>query len=128
MFGGYTIDYRALLVESGVTPTSGAEQQDVKLYSSNNITINDDLNIGRSFYANCTNLLVAYNGAGSGVNSVEGELILSSPSAWATATPRLRILTNNGAISTANQANLATPAQPIYGDGSTRASSATSAR
>jgi len=110
---GYTFDYRALLVESSVTPTSGSQQQDVMLYSSNNISVYDDLNITRTFFANCTNLLVAYSGNGAGVNSVEGQLNMSSPSTtWAAATPRLQNLTNNGVISTVNQAVFGTTSTP----------------
>ncbi|HTB85330.1 MAG TPA: hypothetical protein VK742_16910 [Candidatus Sulfotelmatobacter sp.] len=109
---GITYDYRALLVSANVQPVNNSLQQDVKFYSSNNVAIYDTLNIFRYFYTSCTNLLLAYNGAGAGVASVDGELNLSSPTLfWANATPRLCNLTNNGAIRTATLANFGNASQ-----------------
>lgn len=108
---GMTFDYRLLLVSSQVTPSSSSYQQDFMLYSSNNIVISDTLNIFRSLSLNCTNLLLTTNGPGA--FSEAGELNLLSPGMfWAASTPRLRCLTNNGAIRTVNSTVFGSAALP----------------
>jgi hypothetical protein len=110
---GITYDYRVLLVRSALTPTSASQQQDFVLYSSNNAVISDVLNIYRTLYLNCTNLLLTTNLPGYGAAGFDGELNLNSPSmSWATSTPRLRTLTNNGAIRTTSQAKFGSAALP----------------
>jgi hypothetical protein len=110
---GINYDYRVLLVESAVFPTSPSQQQDFVLYSSNNVVISDLLNITRTLSLNCTNLLLSTNGVGNGAGSVAGELnLLSSASFWAAATPRLRVLTNNGAIRTMNLTSFGSVSTP----------------
>ena len=110
---GITYDYRVLMVQSALTPTSPSQQQDFVLYSSNNAVISDVLNIYRTLYLNCTNLLLTTNTPGFGAAGFDGELNLGSPSiSWATSTPRLRTLTNNGAIRTASVAKFGSPATP----------------
>lgn len=110
---GITYDYRVLLVRSALTPTSASQQQDFVLYSSNNATISDVLNISRTFYANCTNLLLTTNTPGYGAAAFDGELNLNSTSiSWATSTPRLRKLTNNGAIRTTSVARFGSASTP----------------
>jgi len=112
---GINYDFRALLVESDLNAASGSVQQDVFLYSSNSLVISDTLNIIRNFYANCTNLLLSYNGPGNGADSLAGAVnIYTTNVFWASATPRLLYLTNNGAISTLTLANYGSPAVPYY--------------
>ena len=99
---GVNYDVRILLVASQLSPTTVPFSQDFVLYGSNNVVISDALNITRTFSLNCTNLLLTTNGFGSA--SLEGELNLLNPSfSWATSVPRLRYLTNNGAIRTTGQ-------------------------
>ena len=98
---GITFDYRVEIVGSlspdAVAPTTPAQEKDVMLYGTNNVTISDQLNIYGNFYINCTNLLLTANGDGAA--SPDGELNLNSAAInWSTALPRLSILTNNGAI------------------------------
>ena len=110
---GATWDCRALLVMDTLNPVTAAQQQDFMLYSSNNIVVSDALNISRTLSLNCTNLLVSTNGVGNGSFSLEGELNLNSPTMfWATSLPRLRCLTNNGAIRTMNFTKFGTTALP----------------
>ena len=112
---GITYDYRALLVQSALNPVSASEQQDFVLYSSNNITISDTLTIYRTFFANCTNLFLTQNPPGNNAHSFDGEINLISPSLlWAASTPRLRNLTNNGAIRTLALAKYGSPALPYF--------------
>jgi len=107
---GFTHDYRVLLVQSAITPFSMSQQQDFVLYASNNVVISDSLNVFRTLSINATNLLITTNGAGNGAYSFQGELNLNSSALhWDTSLPRLRNLTNNGAIRTINQA--------LYGSG-----------
>ena len=110
---GVTWDYRALLVMDTLNPVTASRQQDFVLYSSNNVVISDALNISRTLSINCTNLLVTTNGLGNGSFSLDGELNLNSSTMfWATSLPRLRCLTNNGAIRTMNFTKFGTPALP----------------
>jgi len=112
---GINYDYRVLLVESGLNPESSSQQQDVCLYSSNNITISDTLNIFRTCYLNCTNLLLTTNAVGNGAASLDGELNIWDPAMfWASSTPRLCNLTNNGAIRTVTQTKFGSPAMPYF--------------
>jgi hypothetical protein len=112
---GINIDYRVLLVDSALNPVSASQQQDFMLYSSNNITISDALNIYRAFYVNCTNLLLTQNPVGNGSASFDGELNMMTPGiSWAASTPRLRNLTNNGAIRTVTQSKYGSTALPYF--------------
>jgi hypothetical protein len=112
-YPGYNFDFRVLLVASQVSPTTASALQDFVLYSTNNVTISDVLNISRTFSLNCTNLLLTTNGLGNGAASPDGELNLQSTAInWATAAPRLRCLTNNGAIRTAASATFGSPSLP----------------
>jgi hypothetical protein len=94
-----TYDFRVMLVASDVSPTSSSQVSNFGLYNSNNVVLSDALNISSSVYMNCTNLLLTYNGTGTGAGSPEGELIIDyAPFTWINAFPRLRCLTNNGLI------------------------------
>ena len=100
---GINYDYRVMLVSSQLTPTSPSQVANLAVYSSNNVVISDVLNVFSSLALNCTNLLLTTNGIGNGAASFDGELNLNSASMyWAASTPRLRCLTNNGAIRTQN--------------------------
>jgi hypothetical protein len=96
---GFTYEYKVMLVQSSLNPYSTPQQQDVVLYSSNNVVISDQLNLQRKLSLNCTNLLLTTNGFSSGAASFQGELnLFNSSMNWAASTPRLQVLTNNGAI------------------------------
>ncbi|HEV2693743.1 MAG TPA: hypothetical protein VG347_12700 [Verrucomicrobiae bacterium] len=112
---GVNYDFRVLVVDSSLSSVSSAQEQDFMLYSSNNVTISDTLNITRNFFANCTNMLLTQNPPGYGASALDGELNLPSQNiSWSTATPRLRNLTNNGAIRTLTQSFYGSPALPYY--------------
>ena len=112
---GYSYDYRVMLIQSSLSPFTLSQQQDFVLYSSNNAVISDALNISRTLSINATNLLITTNEVGVGAYSFQGELNLNSPAlAWANCLPRLRILTNNGAIRTLSLANYGSAATPYY--------------
>jgi hypothetical protein len=101
---GFTYHYKVMLVQSTLNPFNPPLQQDIVLYSSNNVVISDQLNVLRKLSLNCTNLLVTTNGIGVNAASAQGELNLDNYSlTWAGAVPNLRVLTNNGAIRTWNQ-------------------------
>lgn len=94
---GYTFDYRVLIVGANLSPIASALEKDLILYGTNNVVISDTMNVFGNFSINCTNLLLTTNGPLA--DSLDGELnFLSTPISWATALPRLRCLTNNGAI------------------------------
>ena len=96
-------DFRVLLVASQLVPNTAPQAGNFQAYSSNNVVISDVLNITSNLFLNCTNLLLTTNGIGVGATSPDGELNLSPTTfSWAAATARLRCLTNNGAIRTAN--------------------------
>jgi len=117
---GIQYDFRVLLVNSQVTPTTIPLVQNIALYSSNNVVISDVLNIYNSFSLNCTNLLltsnttgIGNNGSSNGSDSPDGELNLESATiSWANSTPRLRCLTNLGVISTLTSATFGSAATP----------------
>jgi len=100
---GATNYYEVLVVDSTLNPIFQAQQQDVILYASNNLVISDLLGVMRNFYTTATNLLITTNIPGNGSYALDGELNVAPPGfSWASATPNLRTLTNNGAIRTAN--------------------------
>ena len=117
---GITYDFRVMLVNSQVSPTTSPLVQNIALYSSNNVVISDTLNIFNSFSLNCTNLLltsnttgIGNNGSSNGSDSPDGELNLDSATiSWATSTPRLSCLTNLGVISTFTSATFGSAATP----------------
>ena len=110
---GINYDYRVMLVASQLTPTSPSQVANLAVYSTNNVVISDVLNIFGSLALNCTNLLLTTNGLGNGAASIDGELNLnSSTMSWASSVPRLRCLTNNGAIRTMNSTTFGSAIQP----------------
>lgn len=113
---GINYDFRVLLVQSDLQPAATPVQQDVMLYSTNNVIISDVLNITRNFYVNCTNLVTTTNEIASGAASPDGELNLLNATnlTWQSCTPFLRNLTNAGAIRTVSGAVFGTPAVPYF--------------
>jgi hypothetical protein len=101
---GVVYDYRVLLVNSQINPTTSAYVQDLALHGSNSVVIADTFNILRSLYIDSQNLTLTTNGPGNGATSLDGELnllssgIFISPATW----PNMRNVTNNGAIRTMN--------------------------
>jgi hypothetical protein len=79
--------------------------QDLILRGTNSVVISDTFNVMRTLSINAQNLTLTTNGAGNGATSLDGELNLESGNIlWAIAMPKLRNLTNSGAIRTANLA------------------------
>jgi len=94
-----TNDYRVLLVFSSLNAFAPTYVQDLWLHATNTLLISDTFNIFRSLWIDARSLTITTNGPGVGAGAVDGELNLRSPSlSWATSVPRLRYLTNNGAI------------------------------
>jgi len=107
---GATNDYRVLMVNSLLQPTTAAQVQDLILHGTNSIIISDTFNVMRTFTADAQNLTVTTNPPGNGATSLEGELNLNSPTIfWQSSVPNLRYLTNNGAIRMGNSANFGHP-------------------
>jgi hypothetical protein len=98
-------DYRVLIVSSQIAPTTASQVQDLILRGTNSVVISDTFNVMRTLSINAQNLTLTTNGPGNGATSLDGELNLESGNIlWASAMPKLRNLTNNGAIRTANLA------------------------
>jgi len=97
--GTTNYDYRVLLVDSTLFPAATTFVQDVLTRSSNTLVVSDKLNIFRDLSLDAAVLTLTTNGVGVGAGSLAGELNLSAPTfSWAAATPRVRWLTNAGAI------------------------------
>ncbi len=108
-------DFRVLLVNADLNPTNASVVQDCVLYSSNNLVISDVLNIIRTLSLNCTNLTITTNNVGTGAANQRGQILLNSSSLfWSNCVPRLRVLTNNGAIVSQNLANYGGITSPYY--------------
>ncbi len=102
---GITNDYRVLIVSSQLTPTLGAQVNNLVLYDTNSIIISDTFNILGTFSANAQSLTLTTNLPGNGATSFDGELNLDSVGIfWQSSVPNLRFLTNNGAIRMQNLA------------------------
>ena len=111
----YTVtnDYRVFIVVNLAAPGSPSSVWNLFLHDTNSVTISDVYNVLNSFYLNGTSLTLTTNNNGFG--SPCGELNLTGISVnWATATPNLRYLTNNGDILLANNGNFGSAAAP-YG-------------
>ncbi len=94
---GATNDYRVLLVSSQLAPTTPSQVQHLTLHATNSVIISDVFNVIGTFSTDAQNLTLTAN-----VNNpvtLDGELNLQPSSlSWASSTPNLRNLTNNGAI------------------------------
>ncbi len=98
-----TNDYRVLLVESSLTPTSSSQVQTLALNATNNVILSDDLNILDSLSMNSLSLTITSNGISSGASSPVGGVNLENPSIdWSASFPDLLNLTNWGSIVIAN--------------------------
>lgn len=95
------VRYHVLVVDSHLDRKGPAYIQDLSLRSSTNVVIADLVNLSRSLLVETENLTVTTN-----VNDQfmpRGDInILSESIVWSTATPRLKNLTNNGAIRAVN--------------------------
>ena len=110
---GTTNIYQVLVVDAAISPVSLAQQQDVYLYTSNNLVLSDSLNVLRNFYTTATNLVLTTNTPGEGALSFDGELNFNMPLfSWPIATPDLRVLTNNGVITLPNVGTFGSAAVP----------------
>ncbi len=108
---GITLDYRVVIVGSQLEPTTPSYQQDVVLYATNNVVISDALSVYHTLSLNCTNLTITANGEGA--LSPSGTLnLLTANMFWATCVPKVRCLTNDGAISTMNLTKFGSAALP----------------
>jgi hypothetical protein len=120
-----TNDYRVLLVNSSLVPTTPSEIQDLKFHATNGLVISDVLNILRSVSIDAQNLTLTTNGPNAA--SPDGELNLqllpTTPTApvnyvfvWSNAFPKLHNLTNSGAIRmpNVNPVNIGSASSP-YG-------------
>ena len=102
-----TNDYRVLLVNSALTPTTPSQVQDLTLHAATNLVISDVFNIMRSLSIDAQNLTLTTNGPGSA--SPDGELNMqllpTTPTApvnyafiWSNTFPNLHNFTNSGAF------------------------------
>ncbi|HUA67802.1 MAG TPA: hypothetical protein VMA13_04575 [Candidatus Saccharimonadales bacterium] len=113
-----TNDYRVLIVNAQLEPTTAAQVHDLVFHSTNSVVISDVLNIMNKFYIDAPNLTLTTNGAGSA--SPDGELNLENPAVgnaytFSSATlPNLRCLTNNGAMRSPNSAIFGGPSPANY--------------
>jgi hypothetical protein len=109
-----TNDFRVLLVNSQLQPTTPSQVQNLALQSTNSVVISDVLNILNSFYIDAQNLTLTINGPSAG--SPDGELDLGSPAAaFSAATlPNLRCLTNNGAMRSQSSSTFGGPPPAGY--------------
>ena len=96
---GTNLDYRILLVNSDLAPSSAAQTVNLALHTTTNLIISDAYSVINSFVTEAQRLTLTTNGYGNGAQSVDGELNLQPATfSWAAATPNLRWLTNYGAI------------------------------
>jgi hypothetical protein len=98
---GVTNDYRVLLVNSQVFPTTVPVVQDLTLHATNSLTLSDSLNVSRNLSIDATSLTLTTNG--SGAMSPSGQLNFTSSSIlWSPSLPNLKYLTNWGIITAGN--------------------------
>ena len=111
---GVTTDYRVLIVNSQITPTTPSQVQDFILHGTN-IVISDAFNVLRTLSIDAQNLTLTTNGIGNGAGSVDGELNVENTGIlWTNSLPNLRNLTNNGAIRLGNLAYFGGPPPNNY--------------
>ena len=107
---GVTNDFRVLLVNSSLTPTTPSEVQDLAFHATNSLVICDVYNILRSLAIDAQKLTLTTNGVVAA--SPDGELNFQSPTSgvypntvqnvWSNSAPYVKWLTNNGAIRVPN--------------------------
>ena len=100
---GVTNEFRVLLVNPSLTPTTLSQVQDLTLHATNSLVISDVMNVIRTLSIDAQSLTLTTNGPSA--TSADGELNLqSSTFLWSNSVPNLLWLTNNGAIRIANSA------------------------
>ncbi|MDW8309658.1 MAG: hypothetical protein RMK20_09820 [Verrucomicrobiales bacterium] len=104
---GVTNQYHVLFVNSELAPTLPPRIQSLSLRCTNTaggggeILISDVLNVTSNLLIETEKLTITSNAPGS--PTVRGEInLLSGQTYWPTGTPRLRYLTNNGALTSLN--------------------------
>jgi hypothetical protein len=96
----FTVYFHVLFVDSRLSPLAQTRVRDLYLRSTN-MVLSDVMNVERSFLFDGENLTLTTNGPASQAASGEVNL-LNTDITWSSATPRLKNLTNNGAIRTQN--------------------------
>ena len=95
-------DYRVMLVNSALTPTTSPQVNNLTLNATNSLIICDTLNVMSSIYATPQSLTLTTNGLGVGASSAQGELNLQNANSttwsWNGSFPNLLWLTNNGGV------------------------------
>jgi hypothetical protein len=96
---GFVTDYRVLLVQSQLSPTTPPQVQTLKLHATNSLVISDVLNVFSSLYIDAQNLTLTTNLPGYGATALDGEINWNNNANLGTGQfPNLLWLTNNGAI------------------------------
>ena len=94
-----TNDYRVLLVNSQLNPTTTPQVDNLWLHATNSLLISDIANVFGSFFTDARSLTLTTNGPGNGASSVDGELNWENITTLGpTQMPNLLWMTNNGAI------------------------------
>ncbi len=122
---GVTNDYRVLLVNSSLTPTTPSAVQDLAFHATNSLIVSDVFNILRSLSIDAQKVTLTTNGPSAA--SPDGELNVQAPTCnlygsqpvqnvWSNSAPNVRWLTNNGAIrlSSPSTANFGGPPPANY--------------
>jgi hypothetical protein len=112
---GVTNDFRVLLVNSQLAPTTLSQVQHLTLHGTNSVIISDAFNVLSTLSIDAQNLTLTTNGYGNGATSPDGELNLESGAIlWSSSLPNLRNLTNNGAIRSQNLIAFGSPPPANY--------------
>jgi len=92
-----TNEYRVMLINANLTPTTPSQVQHLLLHATNDLVICDTLNVFGKFSIDAQNLTLTPSDGDP--TSTDGELNLQgSTNFWQTSAPNLRNVTNNGAI------------------------------
>jgi hypothetical protein len=111
---GVTNEFRVMLLNPNLSPTTLPQVQNLALHGTN-LIISDMLNIFGTLSIDAQNLTLTTNLNTGGVGSQDGELNLQNTAInWATSLPNLRNLTNNGAIRSQNAIFFGGPSPANY--------------
>lgn len=100
---GVTNEFRVILVNPALTPTTPSQVQNLRLHATNSLVISDTLNVFGTLSIDAQSLTLTTNGIGAA--SPDGELNVQPASfLWSNSVPNLLYLTNNGAIRLPNSA------------------------
>jgi hypothetical protein len=103
-----TNEYRVMLINADLNPTTPAWVQHLLLHATNDLVVSDALNVFGKFSIDAENLTLTLND--SNIGSPDGELNLQdSTNFWETSAPNLRNVTNNGAIRLSNYQQFGSP-------------------